>query len=132
LNTIHCAPPTTPPPAKPTWTTAGKQKTTAKPAPPRHLLPSQHGLQLANRKPLLNLPPSLPPMQHPLEFWFPPCHSPFSFHIIDPAWPPTCIPWTIPILTPSKTLLSTDCRWFLITFSDWRLTCKTCLSPVQL
>jgi hypothetical protein len=33
LNTTHCAPPTTPPPAKPTWTTAGKQKTTAKPAP---------------------------------------------------------------------------------------------------
>jgi hypothetical protein len=41
LNTIHCAPPTTPPPAKPTWTTAGKQKTTAKPAPvtPSHATP---------------------------------------------------------------------------------------------
>jgi hypothetical protein len=33
LNTTHCAPPTTPPPAKPTWTTAGKQKPTAKPPP---------------------------------------------------------------------------------------------------
>ena len=39
LNTTHCAPPTTPPPAKPTWTTAGKQKTTAKPAP---VTPSLH------------------------------------------------------------------------------------------